>query len=153
MISRHDFAVRTLADACHHSGLRVEVEPTMRDLDGRLHKPDLVVVSDAVHIIDISVNWETPLPLSDHFNHKVAIYSNPSFVEALRLRHPGTHIHVDAIVLSARGTWCDLNNGVLQLLHLRKSVAAPLISGVLRGGLLIHQAFGVATWAPIHHRR
>lgn len=136
-IARHDFAVNTLADACHHSGLRVDVEPSIRDIDGRLHKPDLLVVTDCVSVIDVSINWESPRPLSEHYYHKVATYSSPSFVEAIRRRHPGLPISVGAIVIGARGTWCNLNNAVLQRLHLRRPVAQLLISGVLRGGLLI----------------
>lgn len=147
-IARHDHAVRSLATACRTRGYHTEVEPSIRDLDGRLHRPDLIVQTDRIFVIDVGVNWETPRPLSDHYHNKVAIYSTPSFLEALRRRYPGLPIHVGAIIIGARGTWCGLNDAIFKLLRLPSGVALSLVSGVLHGGVLIHRAFSAAVWAP-----
>lgn len=153
-IARHNHAVNVIARACTTKGLPVEIEPTIRDGTGRLHKPDLMVTKDdGIHIVEVGVNWETPRPLAQHFLNKVATYSTPEFILALEQLYPGIPINIGAIILGARGTWCEDNNQVVNRLGLPKSLASTLSSGVLQGGIFTHRYFGTATWDNPHRRR
>lgn len=94
-IARLDHAVRKIARACTTKGYIAETEPRIRDSEGRLHKPDLLVKKDdQIHLIEVGVNWETPRPLAEHRINKTATYLTPNFIKALQLRHPGCTINI-----------------------------------------------------------
>ena len=147
-IRRHDHAVQTFAKSCTNKGHTVSVEPSVRDSNGRLHKPDLIIKGQDgnISIIDVCVCWETPRPLQDHADSKVATYSSEPFLQAIREMHPSGQISVAGLALGARGTWCPSNDQILRRLNLPRGLVTALISGVLRGGTLIHGTFNVQVW-------
>lgn len=146
-VRRHDHAVSTLARLAAKHGWAAQVEPHIRCSSGLLRKPDLIFAKgNSVVIADVAVCWEAPNPLRVQFEHKIATYSDPAFVDSIKKLYPGSDIYVRALVLGARGTWCHLNDSLIQQLGLRTADCASLISGVLRGGILTHRAFGRKVW-------
>lgn len=146
-IRRHDNLVQILAKAARNKGWDVAVEPRYRGTDGRLRKPDLSFSRGRdVIIADVSVSWERPEPLVTAHQNKVAIYSEPPFIQAVRAKHPDCHLSVCALILGARGTWCSLNDHLITALGLDQRTVTSLIYSTLRGGVFIHSAFGRLVW-------
>lgn len=146
-IRRHDNLVDILAKAGRRVGWEVSVEPRYRDEGGRLRKPDLVFKKGSCLVItDVTVAWERPEPLDVAYENKVAIYSDRSFLNAVRARHPGCDVHVTALAMGARGTWCSKNYELLDTLDLDAGIMSSLINSTLRGGIYTHSAFNRLVW-------
>lgn len=127
--------MRSLVKFGSANGWTAEVEPHIRCTDGVLRKPDVLFRRGSeVLVAEVGVNWEAPNPLRMQYDHKVALYSEPRFVEALRARHPNCDIYVRALIIGARGTWCPSNDHLVRQLGLRFKNCQSLVSGVLRGG-------------------
>lgn len=146
-IRRHDHAVGLLAGFAARRGWDVEVEPCIRGTDGVLRKPDLIFSKgDQTIVADVGINWETPLRLDTHYQHKVSTYSVPPFASALVRRYPAAALRVLAFVLGARGTWCHSNDVLVRALGLSRSECSRLVAGAIMGGILIHKSFSRLVW-------
>lgn len=146
-IRKHDHAAGLLGKFAAREGWLVVREPSMRDANGILHKPDMIISkNEKVIVIDVSINWETPRPLSEHWYHKVATYTEENFISAVQQRYPGSAINVTAIVLGARGTWCALNDRIVKQVGLSNLDRASLVTDVMKGSTLIHGAFNRLVW-------
>lgn len=70
--------VKRLKNIATKKGWQVTEEPNIRDLSGRLLKPDLLMTKgSSIVISDVSVSWEAPEPLGTAYRTKKTIYSDP----------------------------------------------------------------------------
>lgn len=146
-IKRHDYVVKRLKNIATKKGWQVTEEPNIRDLSGRLLKPDLLMTKESSIVIsDVSVSWEAPEPLGTAYRTKKAIYSEPAFLESVRSRYPGMEIKVCPLIVGARGGWCPENGEIVQLLGMADSNIADLVHTAIRGGVIIHQQFNRLIW-------
>lgn len=99
-----------------------------------------------VIIADVAISLERPEPLTTAYQNKVAIYSEPPFINSVRKVHSGCTISVYALIVGAYGTWCSLNDGLLGVLALDRSLGSSLVCAALRGEIHTHSAFGRLVW-------
>lgn len=146
-IRRHDHLVEILAKSAKMKSWTVTVEPRYRGTDGRLRKPDLSFSRNTnVIIADVAVSWDRPEPLTDAYQNKVTIYSDPPFINTVQRVHPGCTISVHAHFVGARDTWCSLTDGLLGVLGVDRGLGSSFVCAALRGGIHTHFAFGRPVW-------
>lgn len=146
-IKRHDHCVSSLKKFYESKGWTTEIEPRIIDPSGKLRKPDLIFSSSVV-IVDVGIHWEGPDKLLVTYNNKIATYSDPPMVEALKRRYAGCDITFKAYILGARGGWCPRNSELESMLGLGPRPRRFLISDVIKCFILIHEAFSRVVWEP-----
>lgn len=148
-IKRHDRVVGHLADAARRAGWTVEVEPRLRDSEGRLRKPDLVFINNTDIITsDVGIHWEGPEPLEMAATDKIRHYSDGSLQRTLQGRYPGRSYSIVPFILGARGGYCASNVELSLRLGLPAITQRRIMHDLLKGGWTIHRAFSRVTWEP-----
>lgn len=141
-IRRHDHLVQTVRKIAERKGWTVEVEPRIRCTDGALKIPDLLLrMGSRIVVVDATVSWEGPNPLSVAALNKVAIYSEPRLIQALNVRHPGAIIVVAPLVVGARGTWCVENSTLSSVLGFSHQDMKTLVTQTIIGSIMVWKDF------------
>lgn len=141
-LQRHNHVVSLLARMASKKGWTVEEEPRIRDTNGLLRKPDLVLTRETSTILcEATVSWEGPDGLSAARQNKVATYGYPAFVEAMRSRYPGKTLAMLPLIIGARGIWPPDNQALADTIGLTGSDIKQLVTATIKGGILIHRRF------------
>lgn len=147
-IRRHDRVASLLHKYATNSGWTAEAEPRVRDANGVLYKPDLLLRKDRTIVIaEVGIHWEGPDLLQAAYNAKLRSYSGEGFTTALRQRYPAEDITVLPFIVGARGGWCPNNDQLMRRLSLGKREASTIIQDTLKGGWIAHAAFSSMVWA------
>lgn len=139
-LARHNFVVKRICTMARAKGWEITEEPNIRDLSGRLHKPDMVCVKEnEVVVADVGVSWEGPRVLGETYDAKRAVYNQPDFVDALRRAHPEKRIEILPFIIGARGIWCRESSSLLEKLSINtQSNRRELVITTIRGSCSIH---------------
>lgn len=150
-IQRHNYIADRIRKIASKKDFVVEVEPHLRQSNGIMRKPDLIMIKERDLIIcDVGVSWES-FGLAAAYANKVGTYGTAEFIDAVRRKYGAEHnITVAPLILGACGTWCHLNRTVSNLLKLGAVDKATLITDTMKGGWAIHADFHRRTWSKQH---
>lgn len=123
IIHRHDKTLARLEESLRSKGYQVEHEPRFRDANGRLHKPDVIVVKDErAVVLDLQVAYEkTPDVLDKRWRDKADKYLRANINAQINQRLGTNDVKYGAVIVGSRGSWCKLNDEMLQFLSLNNS--------------------------------
>ena len=111
---RHNFIARLITNTCISQGWQVSWASRLHTSCG-LKKPDLVITNqDKIAVVDVTVVWDFPEPLSTAYQDKLDLYNQPP-IHAYIAKAFGKdkEIQFGAIVISPRGAWCHCNEAML----------------------------------------
>lgn len=146
-IKRHNYIVKRLTNIAVRKNWAYQLEPNIRCRDGILKKPDVILMKgNELIICDVGVHWEGPLSLSSQYNTKVAIYSTPNFIDAVKERYPQHNIFVLPFIMGARGIWCRENRFMQHHLNMTGREMADIVTTTIRGSYSIHRNFMKYVW-------
>lgn len=146
-IRRHDRIVNLAKKLFVKYGWSVEVEPRIRCASGILKIPDLVCKKeDKIVVCDAAVSWEGPQSLDVAYNNKKATYSDPGTIAALRNKYSTNNIKVEALIIGARGIWCNKNSCMADAIGLKQADIKMLINNTIGGSIIVHRAFMKSTY-------
>uniref|UniRef100_A0A1A9UYI9 Reverse transcriptase domain-containing protein n=1 Tax=Glossina austeni TaxID=7395 RepID=A0A1A9UYI9_GLOAU len=94
------------------------------------------------------VHWEGQEPLSSFHNEKVCHYSSDAFLAKLMELYPGKSIAIVPIIVGARVAWCAQNDALTAAIRIGPRAVENIITGVIRGGVIIHSTFMRRVWEP-----
>ena len=111
---RHDFIARLITNTCISQGWQVSWVPRLHTSCG-LKKPDLIITNqDKIALVDVTVVWDSPKPLSTAYQDKLDLYNQPPICAYIaKAFGKDKEIHFGAIVISLRGAWCHCNEAML----------------------------------------
>ncbi|KFD59440.1 hypothetical protein M514_28381 [Trichuris suis] len=111
IIRRHDAIVQKLAQLAQNQGFQCTTEPIIR-INDQTHKPDLVLAKNSsCWTIDVSIPWESRDPLDRRHMQKCQKYR--CLAEPVKKLTNSTEFSTGAIVIGARGAWCERNDDTL----------------------------------------
>lgn len=140
-IARHDTIVQFLATSAQKLNWQIIREPTLPS-DTNKAKPDLILVRDnQVLIIDVAIPWESR-SLAKAYEFKVNKYATDKKMQAyLKTIYPNKEIRTEALIISARGGWCALNNIVTKKVGLSSAWVKLAMIKVMEGSVKIWRSW------------
>lgn len=140
---RHNRVAQLFARYAKEKGWNIIAEPRIRNPSGEIMRPDIVLRrDDNVAIVDIQIPYEDGgrEQLAERYRQKCSKYRQLS----THIQHVlGVTNHtIGAIIVGACGTWCELNNPILDYIGVNTTAIKKNLSiEALRGTLKIFGQF------------
>ena len=91
-----------MAAAAGERGWQVLTEPHLRDREGILKWPEIILINNqTLGISDIGVYWEGPENLNHKYQHKVVMFGTEASLTAVIQRFSGKTISIAPLILRA----------------------------------------------------